>query len=102
MRAVLAKYERVRNSLEEMAKTASKTASTASCLFEHFSKGKNVLGLTLAFECLNNVSGMQAAVECVPSSLRGKRNDESYLALYEKATTLIDSIVTHSGLFDGW
>ena len=47
MRAVLGKYERVLNSLEEMAKTASKTASNASGLFEHFSKGKTVLSLTL-------------------------------------------------------
>lgn len=118
IRAVLGQYERVLSSLEEMAKTASKTASTASGLFEHFSKGKTVLGLTLAsavlgeLECLNislqkktqTVSGMQAAVECVRSSLRGKRNDESYLALYEKATTLIDSIEsieTHSRRFAG-
>lgn len=118
IRAVLGQYERVLSSLEEMATTASKTASTASGLFEHFSKGKTVLGLTLAsavlgeLECLNislqkktqTVSGMQAAVECVRSSLRGKRNDESYLALYEKATTLIDSIEsieTHSRRFAG-
>jgi hypothetical protein len=47
---------------------------------------------------------MQAAVECVRSSLRGRRNDESYLVLYEKATTLIDSIEsieTHSRRFAG-
>jgi hypothetical protein len=59
------------------------------------------LGLTLAsavlgeLECLNislqketqTLSGMQAAVDCVWSPLRGKRKDESFLALYEKATT---------------
>lgn len=48
---------------------------------------------------------MQAAVEHVRSSLQGKRNDTSYMALYEKATTLIDSIdsieVTHSRRFAG-
>lgn len=81
-----------------------------------------MLGLTLAsavvgeLECLNSslqkktqtVSGMQAAVEHVRSSLQGKRNDTSYMALYEKATTLIDSIdsidsieVTHSRRFAG-
>ncbi len=36
--AVLGQYERVLVSLEEMAKSASRTASTASGLFEHFSK----------------------------------------------------------------
>jgi len=46
--AVLGQYERVLSSLEEMAKSASKTASTANGVFEHFSKGKTVLGLTLA------------------------------------------------------
>lgn len=81
-----------------------------------------MLGLTLAsavvgeLECLNSslqkktqtVSGMQAAVEHVRSSPQGKRNDTSYMALYEKATTLIDSIdsidsieVTHSRRFAG-
>ena len=42
---------------------------------------------------------MQAAVECVRSSLTGKRNDESYLALYEKATKLINSIEMHSTIW---
>lgn len=91
-----------------MAKSTSRTASTASGLFEHFSKGKTVLGLTLAsavvgeLECLNislqkktqTVSGMQAAVDCVQSSLQGKRNDKSYLELYEKATALVNSTET--------
>lgn len=117
--AVLGQYEQVLSSLEEMAKSTSKTASTASGLFEHFCKGKTVLGLTLAsavvgeLECLNSslqkktqtVSGMQAAVEHVRSSLQGKRDDKSYMALYEKATRLIDSIdsieVTHSRRFAG-
>ncbi len=104
--AVLGQYERVLVSLEEMAKSASRTASTASGLFEHFSKGKTVLGLTLAsavvgeLECLNislqkktqTVSGMQDAVDCVRSYLQGKRNDKSYLELYEKATSLVNSI----------
>ncbi len=104
--AVLGQYERVLVSLEEMAKSASRTASTASGLFEHFSKGKTVLGLTLAsavvgeLECLNislqkktqTVSGMQDAVDCVGSYLQGKRNDKSYLELYEKATSLVNSI----------
>ncbi len=120
--AVLGQYKRVLGSLEEMAKSTSKTASTASGLFQHFSKGKTVLGLTLAsavvgeLECLNislqkktqTVSGMQAALNHVRSSLKGKRNDKSYLALYEKATTLVDSTesidsiqVTHSSCFAG-
>ncbi|XP_047669254.1 zinc finger MYM-type protein 1-like [Tachysurus fulvidraco] len=104
--AVLGQYERVLVSLEEMAKSASRTASTASSLFEHFSKGKTVLGLTLAsavvgeLECLNislqkktqTVSGMQDAVDCVRSYLQGKRNDKSYLELFEKATSLVNSI----------
>ncbi len=104
--AVLGQYERVLVSLEEMAKSASRTASTASGLFEHFSKSKTVLGLTLAsavvgeLECLNislqkktqTVSGMQDAVDCVRSYLQGKRNDKSYLELYEKATSLVNSI----------
>ncbi|MEQ2221302.1 hypothetical protein ILYODFUR_014394 [Ilyodon furcidens] len=83
---------------------------------------ERLLGLTLAsavvgeLECLNislqkktlTVSGMQAAVNHVRSSLKGKRNDKSYLALYEKATTLVDSTesidpiqVTHSSRFVG-
>lgn len=48
------------------------------------------------------------AVNHVRSSLKGKRNDKSYLALYEKATTLVDSTesidsieVAHSSLFAG-
>ncbi|MED6243302.1 hypothetical protein ATANTOWER_018089 [Ataeniobius toweri] len=105
-----------------MAKSTSNAASTASGLFQHFSRGKTVLGLTLAsavvgeLECLNislqkktqTVSGMQAAVNHVRSSLKGKRNDKSYLALYETATTLVDSTesidpiqVTHSSRFVG-
>lgn len=55
IRAVLGQYEQVLSSLEEMAKTESKTASTASGLFEHFSKGKTVLGLTLAFVVLGEL-----------------------------------------------
>lgn len=35
---------------------------------------------------------MQAAVDCVRSSLQQKRSDKSYLALHEKATALINSI----------
>lgn len=61
-----------------------------------------MLGPTLAsavvgeLECLDSslqkktqtVSGMQAAVEHVRSSLlQGKRNDMSYMALYEKDTS---------------
>lgn len=46
--AVLGQYKRALSSLEEMAKSTSKTVSTASGLFQHFSKGKTVLGLTLA------------------------------------------------------
>lgn len=122
VKAVQGQYEWVLSSLEEMAKSTSKTASTASGLFEHFCKGKTVLGLTLAsavvgeLECLNSslqkkthtVSGMQAVVEHVRSALPGKRNEKSYMALYEKATTLIDSIdstdsieVAHSRRFAG-
>ncbi|XP_047670247.1 zinc finger MYM-type protein 1-like [Tachysurus fulvidraco] len=56
--AVLGQYERVLVSLEEMAKSASRTASTAS--------GR--------------------------SYLQGKRNDKSYLELFEKATSLVNSI----------
>ena len=101
---VLGQYQRVLSNLEEMAKSTSKTASTASGLFELFNKGKTVLGLTLSsavvgeLECLNislqkktqTVSGIHAAVDHVRSSLKGKRNDTSYLALYEKATALVD------------
>lgn len=75
-------------------------------LFDHFSKIKTALGLTLTsavvgeLECLNTslqkktwtVTGTQAAVDCVRSSPQGKRNNMTYLALYEKATTLVDSI----------
>lgn len=46
--AVLGQYKRVLSSLEETAKSTSKTVSTASGLFQLFSKGKTVLGLTLA------------------------------------------------------
>lgn len=46
--AVLWQYEQVLVSLEEMAKSASRTDSTVSALFEHFIKGNTVLGLTLA------------------------------------------------------
>lgn len=45
--AVRGQYEQVLGSLEEMAKSTSKTASTASGLFEHFSKGKTALGTCL-------------------------------------------------------
>lgn len=86
--AVLGQFERVLSSLEETAKSTSKTASTASGLFQHFIKGKTVLGPRLAsavvgeLECLNislqkktqTVSGMEAAVNHVRSSLKGKRN----------------------------
>ncbi|KAJ7992168.1 hypothetical protein DPEC_G00275730 [Dallia pectoralis] len=48
IRAVFGQYEWELDSLVEMAKCASETASTASGLFEHFSEGKTVLGLTLA------------------------------------------------------
>ncbi|MED6249374.1 hypothetical protein ATANTOWER_013162 [Ataeniobius toweri] len=105
-----------------MAKSTSNAASTASGLFQHFSRGNTVLGLTLASavvgepEWLNislqkktqTVSGMQATINHLRSSLKGKRNDKSYLALYETATTLVDSTesidsiqVTHSNCFVG-
>ncbi|KAL1279019.1 hypothetical protein QQF64_025692 [Cirrhinus molitorella] len=35
---------------------------------------------------------MQAVVDCVRSYLQGKRNDKSYLELYEKATALVNFI----------
>ncbi|MEQ2215955.1 hypothetical protein XENOCAPTIV_008434 [Xenoophorus captivus] len=115
-------YKRVLCSLEEMAKSTSNAASTASGLFQHFSRGTTGLSLTLAsavvgeLECLNislqkktqAVSGMQAAVNHVRSFLKRKRNDKNYLALYEKATTLVDSTesidpiqVIHSSRFVG-
>ena len=117
IRAVLGQYEQVQSSLEEMAKTASRQLQLPVAYLSTSAKAR-LLGLTLAsavlgeLECLNislqketqTVSGMQAAVDCVWSPLRSKRKYESFLALYEKATTLIDSIEfieTHSRRFDG-
>lgn len=35
---------------------------------------------------------MQAVVGCVRSSLQGKRNEESFQTLFEKATGMVDSL----------
>lgn len=63
--AVLGQYEKVLSSLEEMTKSTSRTTSTASGLFQHFSKGKTVLGLTL-------VSAVVGELECQNISLQKK------------------------------
>ena len=88
-----------------MAIGTSKTISTASGLFEHFRKGKTVLGLMLVsavvgeLKCLNKslqkrtqtLSGMQAAVDCVHSSFYDKQNNQHFVELIVKATAVVES-----------
>lgn len=104
--AVLTQYESVLASLKKMACGSSSTASTANGLLGQLSKGKTVLGLILAspviceLECLNisfqkrteTIAGMRAAVEVVRTSLKAKRDEASFEALFEKATAVVQSL----------
>lgn len=104
--SVLTQYDSVLSSLEEMAESNSPTAATANGLHQQFGKGKTVLGLVLAeavigeLECVNTslqrrtqtVSGMRAAVSCVQSALKSKRNEDAFQSLFEKASTIVNSL----------
>ncbi|XP_051797058.1 zinc finger MYM-type protein 1-like [Acanthochromis polyacanthus] len=106
IRSVLTQYDSVLTALEEMAGTDSPTAATANGLFQQFMRGSTVLGLVMAqavigeLECLNSslqrrtqtVSGMQAAVCKVQSTLNGKRSDEAFQSLFEEASTVVNSL----------
>ncbi len=96
--SVLTQYDSILTALEEMAGTDSPTAATANGLFQQFMRGSPVLGLVMAqavigeLACLNSslqrktqtVSGMQAAVCKVQSTVNGKRSDEAFQSLFEK------------------
>lgn len=105
---MLFQYESVLFSLEEMTKASngSNTGVRANGLRERFEKGKTVLGLLLALEvievleCLNtslqkrteNIAGMRNAVECVRSTIQGKRNEESFQEVFDKAEEMVVSL----------
>ncbi|XP_032413144.1 zinc finger MYM-type protein 1-like [Xiphophorus hellerii] len=98
IRDVLSQYGSVLASLQEMASGASNTASTANGLLGQFRKGKTVLGLILAspvideLECLSisfqkrtqTIAGMRTAVKVVQTSLKAKRNQESFNTLLKR------------------
>lgn len=107
VRAVLDQYEEVILSLEAMATSGSSdTCITARGLLERFQKGHTYLGLLLASEALTelenlnrslqsrteSVSGMLAAVECVKTTVRAKRSDESFHQLYATACDKIQQM----------
>ncbi|XP_035984432.1 zinc finger MYM-type protein 1-like [Fundulus heteroclitus] len=106
IRDVLSQYGSVLASLQEMASGASNTASTANGLLGQFRKGKTVLGLILAspvidkLECLSisfqkrtqTIAGMRTAVKVVQTSLKAKRNQESFNTLFEKAMAEVQSL----------
>uniref|UniRef100_A0A3Q3EIY1 DUF4371 domain-containing protein n=2 Tax=Kryptolebias marmoratus TaxID=37003 RepID=A0A3Q3EIY1_KRYMA len=106
IRSVLTQYDSILTALEEMAGRDSPTAATANGLFQQFMRGSTVLGLVMAeavigeLECLNSslqrrtqtVSGMQAAVCKVQSTLSGKRSDEVFQSLFEKASATVKSL----------
>ena len=104
--SVLTQYDSILTALEEMAGTNSPTATTANGLFQQFMRGSTVVGLVMAqavigeLECLNRslqrrtetVSGMRAAVCKVQSTLNGKRSDEAFQHLFERASTVVNSV----------
>lgn len=106
VKAVLSQYESVLVSLEEMAASGSSSAAKANGLHDRFSKGKTVLGLLVALEvieeleCLNKslqkrtatIAGMKEAIECVKSTLQGKRNEEKFQKVFDKAVEMVDSL----------
>lgn len=104
--SVLTQYNSVLTSLGEMAESSSPSAASANGLQQQFMKGNTVLGFVVAeavigeLECLNTslqrktqtISGMKTAVCCVQSTLKGKRNDDAFQSLFEKASTIVDSL----------
>lgn len=108
IRAVLSQCERVLSSLEEIVSSGSNTGMRANGLQERFEKGKTVLGLCLALEvieeleclCLctslqkrtETVAGVRSAIECVRSTVHGKRSEESIHEVFEKAVAMVDSL----------
>lgn len=104
--SILTQYDSILTALEEMAGTDSPSAAIANGLFQQFQRGSTVLGLVMAqavigdLECLNcslqkrtqTISGMQAAVSTVQSTLNGKRSDEAFLSLFEKASEIVKSL----------
>lgn len=106
IRSVLTQYNSVLTSLGEMAESSSPSAASANGLQQQFMKGNTVLGFVVAeavigeLECLNTslqrktqtISGMKTAVCCVQSTLKGKRNDNAFQSLFEKASTIVDSL----------
>jgi len=103
---VLSQYEAVLSTSEEMASVGSDTGTRANGLLDSFQKGKTVLGMLVAsevlgeLECLNKslqkqsqtISGMQAAVKYVRSTLQKKRNEEHFAEVFEKAESMADSL----------
>ncbi|KAK0152297.1 Zinc finger MYM-type protein 1 [Merluccius polli] len=106
IKAVLSQYENVLTSLEEMGANTGTTGAKANGLKEHFEKGKTVLGLILAIEvievleCLNKslqkrtetITGMKSAIDCVRSTVQGKRSETSFQVLYDKAVEMVESL----------
>lgn len=103
---VLSQYEAVLTSLEEIASTVSDSGSRANSFLEHFLNGKTVLGLLVASEVLGElecslrssqkqsetIGGMQAAVAYVSSTLQGKRIEEKFVEMFEKAVSKIEDL----------
>ena len=70
-----------------------------------FEKGKTVLGLCLELEvieelgCLSTslqkrtetVAGMTSAIDCVRSTVHGKRSEKGFHEVFEKAVAMVDS-----------
>lgn len=85
---------------------ASNTGVTERGLLERFGKGTTVLGLMMAteviqeLECLNctlqkqteTVFGMLSAADCVRTTLRAKRTEESFQEIYSHATEMITKL----------
>ena len=104
--SVLTQYDSVLSSLEEMSSNGSDTVVRANGLLERFQKGKTVLGLLLTLEmigeleCLNKslqkrtqtIARMQAAIQCVKSTIKAKRNEEDFQDVFNKAAAMVDSL----------
>lgn len=104
--SVLKQYDSVLTSLEEMSNSNAPSAATANGLHQQFLKGQTLLGLVLAgavigeLECLNaslqrktqTISGMKAAISCVQSVLKDKRNEDAFQSLFEQANVIVDSL----------
>lgn len=89
-----------------MSNSNAPSAATANGLHQQFLKGQTLLGLVLAgavigeLECLNaslqrktqTISGMKAAISCVQSVLKDKRNEDAFQSLFEQANVIVDSL----------